>query len=72
MKQVLAYLEKVNKELGITIMCNLHFLSLVRRYATRVIALKGGELVYNGRPTEIDENWFKQIYGEAAKEVHVN
>ncbi len=69
---VMDYLEKVNKELGITIMCNLHFLSLVRRYATRVIALKGGELVYNGRPTEIDENWFKQIYGEAAKEVHVN
>jgi phosphonate transport system ATP-binding protein len=69
---VMDYLEKVNKELGITIMCNLHFLSLVRRYATRVIALKGGELVYNGRPTEIDEKWFKEIYGEAAKEVHVN
>lgn len=69
---VMDYLEKVNKELGITIMCNLHFLSLVRRYATRVIALKGGELVYNGRPTEIDEKWFAQIYGEAAREVHVN
>ena len=69
---VMDYLEKVNKELGITIMCNLHFLSLVRRYATRVIALKAGELVYNGSPQEIDEKWFRQIYGEAAREVHVN
>lgn len=69
---VMDYLEKVNKELGITIICNLHFLSLVRRYATRVIALKAGELVYNGTPQEIDENWFRQIYGEAAREVHVN
>lgn len=69
---VMDYLEKVNKELGITIVCNLHFLSLVRRYATRVIALKGGEMVYDGLPQDIDENWFKQIYGDAAREVHVN
>lgn len=69
---VMDYLEKVNKEFGITIICNLHFLSLVRRYATRVIALKAGEMVFNGGPSEIDEAWFKRIYGEAAREVHVN
>lgn len=69
---VMDYLEKVNRELGITIVCNLHFLSLVRRYATRVVALKQGELVFSGSPTEIDEAWFKQIYGDAAREVHVN
>ncbi len=69
---IMDYLEKVNKELGITIICNLHFLSLVRKYATRVIALNDGELVYNGSPNEIDQNWFKKIYGENSKEVHVN
>ncbi len=69
---VMDYLEKVNKELGITILCNLHFLSLVRQYATRVIALKAGEIVYNGTPKDIDDKWFAQIYGEKAKEVHVN
>ena len=69
---VMDYLEKVNKELGITIICNLHFLSLVRRYATRVVALKGGEIVFNGSPKEIDEAWFQRIYGEGAREVHVN
>ncbi len=69
---VMDYLSKVNKELGISIVCNLHFLSLVRQYATRVIALKGGEIVYQGSPKEIDEAWFGRIYGEGAKEVHVN
>ena len=69
---VMDYLKKVNKELGLTIMCNLHFLSLVRQYADRVIALKDGELVYQGDPKEIDEAWFEKIYGEGAKEVHVN
>jgi phosphonate transport system ATP-binding protein len=69
---VMDYLRKVNQELGITIICNLHFLSLVRQYATRVIALKGGELVYEGDPKEINEAWFEKIYGEGAKEVHIN
>ncbi|NCN26942.1 phosphonate ABC transporter ATP-binding protein [bacterium] len=69
---VMDYLRKVNQELGITIICNLHFLSLVRQYATRVIALKDGELVYEGDPKEINEEWFETIYGAGAKEVHVN
>ncbi len=69
---VMDYLRKVNRELGLTIVCNLHFLSLVKEYADRVIALKDGELVYEGNPKEIDEAWFEKIYGEGAKEVHVN
>lgn len=68
---VMDYLKKVNQELGITIICNLHFLSLVRQYATRVIALKGGELVYEGSPASIDQAWFERIYGDGAKEVHI-
>ncbi len=69
---VMDYLKKVNTELGITVICNLHFLSLVRQYATRVIALKGGEIVYEGSPSDITEEWFEKIYGQGAKEVHIN
>lgn len=69
---VMDYLKKVNQELGITVICNLHFLSLVRQYATRVVALKAGEIVYTGSPHEIDEAWFAKIYGEGAKEVHIH
>ena len=69
---VMDYLRKVNQELGLTIVCNLHFLSLVRQYATRVIALKGGQKVYEGTPDAIDDAWFARIYGEGAKEVHIN
>lgn len=69
---VMQYLKKANTELGVTIICNLHFLSLVREYATRVIALKEGQLIYDGNPNEIDEAWFKKIYGEDAKNVSIN
>ncbi len=69
---VMQYLEKINKEYGVTVICNLHFLSLVRQYATRVIALKNGEIVFQGGPKEINDTWFKEIYGEEAVEVTIN
>lgn len=68
---VMDYLRKANRDLGITVICNLHFLSLVREYATRVIALKGGELVFEGSPSEINREWFKKIYGEEARDVGI-
>lgn len=68
---IMQYFEKVNKELGTTVVCNLHFLSLVRRYASRVIALKAGEIIYEGLPSDIDDNWFRTIYGEEAEEVEI-
>ncbi len=69
---VMQYLKKVNEELGVTVICNLHFLSLVRQYAHRVVALKGGKLIYEGKPSAINEEWFKTIYGEDAVEVTIN
>lgn len=67
---VMDYLKKVNRELGLTVICNLHFLSLVRQYGSRVIALKDGVIVFDGNPLEIDQEWFRKIYGEEAREVH--
>jgi phosphonate transport system ATP-binding protein len=65
---ILQYLEMLNKE-GITVICSLHFLDLVHRYATRVIALKDGYKVFEGTAKEIDHAKFKEIYGEEAQEV---
>ena len=68
---VMKYLEEINKKDGITVICSLHFLSLARRYGTRVIALKAGKVAFDGRPSEIDERRFKEIYGEDAVEVEI-
>ena len=68
---ILKYLEILNKELNITVLCSLHFLDLVHRYATRAIALKDGELVFQGLPKEIDDAQFKAIYGQEAERVSV-
>jgi phosphonate transport system ATP-binding protein len=66
---ILQYLEQLNRDDKITVICSLHFLDLVHRYATRVVALKDGRVVFIGLPQEIDRARFKQIYGEEAMEV---
>ena len=68
---VMRYLGELNKKDDITVICSLHFLSLARKYGTRVVALKDGEIVFDGTPTEIDEIKFKEIYGEDAEEVEI-
>ena len=69
---VLRHLEEINKTDGKTVICNLHFLDLARRYGTRIVALKDGRLIFDGLPNEIDRGRFKEIYGEDAQEVGVN
>lgn len=68
---ILKYLEQLNKERKITVLCSLHFLDLVHRYATRAIALKDGQLVFQGLPQEIDDAQFKAIYGQEAERVSI-
>ncbi len=69
---VMKYLELLNKEDGLTVLCSLHFLSLARAYADRIIALKDGKLMFDGVPDEIDEQRFKAIYGEDAVRVEIS
>jgi len=69
---ILEYLEKLNKEDSMTILCSLHYLDLVQRYATRVIGLKDGVVVYEGSRADIramTDREFKDIYGEEAVRV---
>ena len=68
---VMRYLEEINRADGITVICSLHFLSLARRYGTRVIALKAGKIAFDGPPRDIDERRFRDIYGEDAIEVEI-
>ncbi len=71
---ILGYLEQLNQEDGISILCSLHYLDLVQQYATRVIGLRDGRIVYRGTREEIramtDEE-FKEIYGQEAVRVGV-
>jgi len=62
---VMRDLQRINRELGITTIVNLHFLDLAKVYGERIIGLRGGELVYDGTAAHADENVFRDIYGRS-------
>jgi phosphonate transport system ATP-binding protein len=69
---ILQYLENLNKEDDMTIICSLHYLDLVQRYSTRVVGLRDGEIVYQGSREDIQamsDSEFQEIYGEEAQRV---
>jgi phosphonate transport system ATP-binding protein len=65
---VLDYLKRINEEDRITLVCNIHHLELAKRYAHRLIAMRRGEVVYDGLPDRLDETGYRTIYGRLGYE----
>jgi len=66
---ILQYLEALNREDGVAVICSLHIPSLARRYATRILALNAGLLMFDGAPEQLDNARFKEIYGQDAESL---
>jgi phosphonate transport system ATP-binding protein len=62
---VMRDLQRINRELGITTIVNLHFLDLATAYADRIIGLRAGELVFDGPADAADAAAFERIYGRS-------
>ena len=69
--QVMDDFKKINKELNMSVLINIHHVDLALKYADRVIGIKAGEIVYDGPAKDVDSEVLKQIYGRelAADEV---
>ncbi|MFU8877315.1 MAG: phosphonate ABC transporter ATP-binding protein, partial [Wenzhouxiangellaceae bacterium] len=57
--QIMKDLVRINRELGITTLVNLHFLDLARQYGKRIIGLRFGELVYDGSAATVTDDDFR-------------
>lgn len=55
--------KKINKELNMSVLINIHHVDLALKYADRVIGIKAGEIVYDGPSKDVDSEVLKQIYG---------
>lgn len=55
---------RINK-LGITIIANMHHVDLAKRYSSRIIGIKAGEVVFDGKPEEVTDEVTMKIYGRA-------
>jgi phosphonate transport system ATP-binding protein len=62
---VMRDLQRINRDLGITTIVNLHFLDLARAYGERIIGLRDGHVVFDGSGEDADEEVFRDIYGRS-------
>jgi phosphonate transport system ATP-binding protein len=62
-------LRRINVEDGLTVLVNIHLMDLARQYTTRMIGLRGGELVYDGLAADATDADFEQIYGRPIQPV---
>ena len=62
---VMRDLQRINRDLGITTLINLHFLDLARQYGKRLIGLNDGRVVFDGDISDVDDEVFRGIYGRA-------
>lgn len=55
--------KKINQEMNISIIINIHHVDLALKYADRIIGIRAGEIVYDGPSKEITNDKLKEIYG---------
>jgi len=62
-KVVMDSLQRINRDFGITVMCNLHSLELARSYCGRLIGMAAGRVVFDGAPEQLTESEAQRLYG---------
>lgn len=72
-KQVMGDFKRINKDMNISILINIHHVDLALDYADRVIGIRAGEIVYDGPTSEVTQEILDEVYNgkvipQAAKE----
>jgi phosphonate transport system ATP-binding protein len=68
-KVVMDALRTINREDGLTVICNLHTLDTARQYCDRIIGMQDGMIVFDGTPKELTDKAAREIYGAEAEEA---
>jgi phosphonate transport system ATP-binding protein len=56
---------RINREMNITVIINIHHVDLALQYAERIIGIRAGQIVYDGPTSSINEQVLKMIYGRS-------
>ena len=67
-KQVMDDFLRINQEMKITVLINIHHVELALQYASRVVGIRSGEIVYDGPASQVDEAVLDAIYQSRREE----
>ena len=60
---VMSDFQRINKEMNITVVINIHHVDLALQYANRVIGVKAGKIVFDGPTSAVNKEVLREIYG---------
>jgi len=60
--------KRINREMNITVVINIHHVDLALQYADRVVGIRAGRIVYDGPASDVNDEVLKQIYGRELKD----
>lgn len=60
---VMQYLRQICKEEGITCIINLHQVDFAKRFADRIVGIKDGEIVFQGKSEDVTDQVIFELYG---------
>jgi phosphonate transport system ATP-binding protein len=66
--RVMETLRDINRQDGITVICNLHTLDTARAYCDRLIGMRMGKIVFDGVPGNLDRAVIQDIYGSEGED----
>lgn len=55
--------KRINKDMNITVVINIHHVDLALQYADRIIGIRAGKIVFDGKTNNVDREKLKFIYG---------
>ena len=67
---VMDALRRINREDGLSVLCNLHHLDTARAYCDRILGLRAGRIVFDGPPSALTPAMAREIYGVSEAEFH--
>ena len=68
-RRVMDLLMALNRDQGLTLIVSLHHVALARRYCERVLALRDGELVFDGPTSALSSDFLERLYGTDAPDA---
>ena len=52
----------IRREIGLTVICNLHQVDLALKYSARIIGLSGGRVIVDAKTKHVDDEYIRKIY----------
>lgn len=62
-KIIMDHLHSISRDMGISVLVNLHQVDVALKYSDRILGIRGGELVFNDDPEKLKKKMIHDIYG---------